>query len=1350
MRFRTQIISGYAVIIFFLLLVTVNIYRNTSSLISSNAWVLHTQEVIAHGIGLEKLLADMETGERGFLITGQEAFLEPYNNAAARLDQAIVHTQELVSDNPEQFRHLEHIEHLVNRWKEEAAQPEIEARRKVEAGAMDADYLQEILSRGGGKKLMDELRSVFNKMLANAKSKGDKKGQILLLSALKVLIDQETGERGFIITGQEHFLEPYHKGNKAFDKYTFELERHLAGDIEGLTLLRRVERLEENWKRLAADPEIAARKEMNLSTTNMKDVITLVKKKTGKEIMDALRKELSEFIETERELIKTRRKTSEDAVTQTRDITIFSALAALILGLFIMLYSIRSVMRAVGGEPASIAAMAKQVSKGDFGILQERQSSVATGILASLLQMVEAWKEKSDEVEAQLWLKTESAHITDLFQGAINQNILSERVVSELAILLEAGHGAVYLRQQEGSSEGNDEELFILTGGYAYKERKHLPKQFRLGEGLVGQCALEKRSILLTQAPADYIQINSGLGEQAPLTILMLPIMDKDKVWGVLELASFHEFTSLQQELLEHVAGDMGLVVTALMSRQRTEELLEASQLQAEELQSQQEELRVTNEELEENSKKLRCSEEELQNQGEELRVTNEELQEKTRYLERQKADVDNKNRALEEAQGALEVKAEELALSSRYKSEFLANMSHELRTPLNSLLILAKALAENENGNLTEDQTESAHIIHSGGLELLELINGILDLSKVEAGKMDVHLDEILIEDLVAGIYSQFNPLAKEKSLEFEVKVTKDSPTTIRTDVQKTQQILKNLLSNAFKFTHQGGVTLSVYPAAAQTHFYKNNLTPATTLGFSVIDTGIGIPEDKQSLIFGAFQQADGSTSRKYGGTGLGLNISRELAKLLGGELQLQSQAGAGATFTLYLPLSGYEAPLEKESVPVKEPATSSFFLQSSVDPTASGPGGRELSTREYLPDDRREISEGEKSLLIIEDDTHFARILMKMARESSYKCLVAGDGQSGMELASRYRPSAIILDLGLPDISGLRVLDILKDDPITRDIPVHVMSAKTDDGVARQKGAVDYLAKPVTAEAIHEVIGTFEAHKTGIPKRILVMQKDAHINEDISKLAKEGVIDASMVSSIQELSEELLAYSYDGIFLDIGESDKEEYGSLEILCEDPSLKLPPMIILLDAEPAVDTVRLLERCAQSVIIRGEKSRERLQDEVALFLHKAESDLPKEQQATHPMKYSADRTLEGRKILLVDDDLRNTFALSKILQKHGLKVVLADNGQMALEKLQQEKKVELVIMDIMMPVMDGYEATRRIRQLKGFEQLPILAITAKAMPEDRAKCIEAGASDYLGKPINMDRLLSMMRVWLYK
>ena len=1348
MQFRTQIISGYAVILFFLLLVTAVIYKNTSLLTSSNAWVLHTQKVIAQGIELEKLLADMETGERGFLITGHEEFLEPYNNAIARFDQEITHTKELVDDNSKQLLHLGHIQQLANRWKEEAAQPEIETRRKVAVGAKDAAYLQEILSRGVGKGIMDELRGIFDKLLTNAKAKGDEKGQILLLSTIKVLIDQETGERGFIITGKEHFLDPYFSGIQDYEKHLIELKQHLAGDTEGLALLHRIDRLEEDWKRLAANPEIAARTEMNRSTTSMEDVITLVKKRTGKAIMDTLRKELHEFIKTERELIKVRRKTSEDAAAQTKNITIFSALAALILGLLIALHSIRSVMRAVGGEPANIAAMAKRVSKGDFGILRERQSRAARGILASLLQMVEAWKEKSDEVEAQLWLKTESTRITGLFQRTHNQQALIETVITELATSIKAGHGAVYLLQKNDNK--GHRSRFALMGSYACQEHGHVTKQFRLGEGLMGQCALEKKTILLTQAPADYIQISSGLGKQTPHNILIQPIVDKNKVWGVLELASFHEFTPLQQELLRHVTDDLGLVITALMSHQRTEELLEASQLQAEELQSQQEELKAANEELEDHAKKLRCSEEELQQQGEELRVINEELQEKTQYLERQKREIENKNSTIEEANKALEIKAEELTLTSRYKSEFLANMSHELRTPLNSLLILAKTLAGNEDGNLTNDQTESACIIHSSGIELLELINGILDLAKVEAGKMDVHIDEITIEELISNIYTQFNPLAKEKRLEFKVEITQESPVTLKTDIQKIRQILKNLLSNAFKFTHQGSITLQVHPAAMETRFHKNNLKPATTLAFSVIDTGIGIPEDKQDLIFGAFQQADGSTSRSYGGTGLGLNISRELAQLLGGEIKLQSQTDKGATFTLYLPIAGYEDPLEKEPASVGEPVMPSPFLQINIDPAASGPGGKELSAREYLPDDRREIAKEDKSLLVVEDDTRFARILMEIAKESGYKCLVAEDGQGGIELACRYRPSAIILDLGLPDISGLRVLDILKDNPVTRDIPVHVMSARDDDGMARQKGAIDYLAKPISTEAIRKAIKTFEANKAGTPKRILVMQKDSQLSEDIRKLVKEGEVDTSITASIQDLNKELLTHAYDGIFMDFTELNEEQHKLLEALCKDPSLNLPPVIVLLNAEPATDAVQLLERCAQSVIIRGEKSEERLRDEVALFLHKAESGLPKEQQAARPMKYSADHTLKGRKILLVDDDLRNTFALSKILHKHGLEVVLADNGKMALEKLDKEKGIELVIMDIMMPVMDGYEATRKIRQLKGFEQLPILAVTAKAMPEDRAKCIKAGASDYLGKPIDIDRLLSMMRVWLYK
>ncbi|MFC0213663.1 response regulator [Paenibacillus chartarius] len=983
-----------------------------------------------------------------------------------------------------------------------------------------------------------------------------------------------------------------------------------------------------------------------------------------------------------------------------------------------------------------VIAQADRISMGEYEQTIVPRSD-RDQLSIALIRMLEALKESKETNAKQYWLKTELARLVGLSQGVTQMQRLATMLISEIAKLVEAGQGVFYVKEQDG--RGKESEDYVLLGSYAFKERKSVSARIRPGEGLVGQCVLEKKPIVLTNVPGDYVPIQSGLGEAKPLQITVVPIMYENEVLGVIELASFNPFTDIQHDLLEQLAQSLGVVLQSVSSRQRTEELLRRSRELTEELQAQQEELRTANEELEEQAQMLRMSEEKMRVQSEELQAINEELEEKTHYLELRRADIEKQNELIERSRQELEEKARELELASKYKSEFLANMSHELRTPLNSLLILAKSLAANEEGNLSAEQIDSAKIIYSGGIDLLTLINDILDLSKVEAGKLDIQLEDVRIDAMLQAMHAQFLPLAKEKGLQFRVRRADGVPEQFRTDGQRAEQILKNLLSNAIKFTSSGSVTLEVELAQDD-----------GGIAFTVTDTGIGIAADKQKAIFEAFQQADGTTSRKYGGTGLGLTISRELAKLLGGEIRMRSEEGEGSRFTFILPYRGAvpgSGTSAKSSPPVE---AASMLVAASAEPDAA----EAVSPREnmYIPDDRDMIgvpAQG-KSILIIEDDPDFAQILMDMSRKKGFRCLAAKDGFSALQLAKQYVPSAVLLDLGLPDMDGIKVLDHLKFHNETRHIPVHIISAKDRSFDSLHRGAIGFLSKPISAEDIDAVFGKIENVLNERIQQVLVVEDDLSSQKAIHELLKHKRIGIQSAYSGEEGLRLLQSQHFDCVILDLRLPDMTGFEMLQKLVGDKDRELPPIIVNTGKELTQDEYKQLNRFTNSIVIKGANSPDRLLDEVSLFLHSVHKSLPPEHKEMIRMVRESDDTLRGRKVLLVDDDLRNTFALSKVLRQHGLEVIMADNGQLALEKLEGEPDIELVIMDIMMPVMDGYEAMERIRAIPRFQSLPIIALTAKAMTGDKEKCIERGANDYMTKPVDTDKLLSLIRVWLFK
>ncbi len=1006
----------------------------------------------------------------------------------------------------------------------------------------------------------------------------------------------------------------------------------------------------------------------------------------------------------------------------------------------------------------AIADVSTAVTQGDLtrSITVEAAGEVSD-LKDNINEMIGNLRETTERNAAQDWLNSNLARFSGMLQGLRDQKTVAKLLMSEVTPLVAAHHGAFYVAQDTGEDEETELQL-IAT--YGYKERKTISNRFKLGEAIVGQAALEKKAIVITQAPEDYIKIASGLGEAAPTSIIVLPVLFEENVMAVVELASFTRFTEVQQTFLDQLSESIGVVLNTILANMRTEELLLQSQQltqdlqsQSEELQAQQDELKRSNAELEAQTATLRASEELLQTQQEELQQTNEELEERSQQLEEQNRRIEIKNAEIEEARSALEEKAEQLALSSKYKSEFLANMSHELRTPLNSLLILAKLLGDNPDGNLTDKQIEFATTIHNAGSELLGLINDILDLSKVEAGKMDVNASEVSVADELAALERAFMPVATEHGLTFELDFAENALPTIVTDQQRLQQVLKNLLSNAFKFTESGGVVLRVGQAEGR-QFAGDVLAKAErVIGFSVIDTGVGIAQDKLRLIFEAFQQADGTTSRRYGGTGLGLSISREIARLLGGEIHVESAPGQGSAFTLFLPEHYVE------TSPAATPAELLEAVSAGLSPaTAASHNGDEpeldpmLLISSEVDDDRESIEEGDRVVLIVEDDADFARTELEIARERGFKGLVALRGDTGLALAREFRPDAIVLDMSLPVLDGWVVLDRLKRHPATRHIPVHIVSGIDEMQPALLAGAAAFVQKPASLEALEGVFGGIESFIARDVRRLLVVDDDETQRDAIVELVGgDGDIEIVAVGS----SEEALAAldsepEFDCMVLDLKLPKMTGFDLLEKVKTSERSRTLPVIVHTGKELTRREETKLKRYAETIVVKDARSPERLLDETSLFLHRVESKLPDSKRKMLEQLHNADALFLGKKVLIVDDDVRNVFALTSALEANGMEVVFAENGREGIEVLRRAGDVDLVLMDVMMPELDGYETTQEIRQLPEFEKLPIIALTAKAMRGDRERSIAAGASDYITKPVDTDQLLSLMRVWLYQ
>jgi HAMP domain-containing protein/signal transduction histidine kinase/DNA-binding response OmpR family regulator len=958
----------------------------------------------------------------------------------------------------------------------------------------------------------------------------------------------------------------------------------------------------------------------------------------------------------------------------------------------------------------AIAEVATAVTKGDLtrSIQVEARGEVAE-LKDNINTMIGNLRQTTDRNQEQDWLKTNLARFTRMLQGQRDLVTVGRLLLSELAPVVNAQQGTLY---QLLADAADGVPALSLLAGYAIGDDRST--RIEVGQGLVGQCALEKQRILLTKVPGTYTPISSSLGRAKPKNIVVLPVLFEGETKAVIELSSLQPFTATHLTFLEQLTQSIGVVLNTIEATMRTENLLQQSQQLTMELQTRQAE----------------------------LQQTNEELASKARQLAEQNVEVERKNSEVEHARRALEEKAAELALTSKYKSEFLANMSHELRTPLNSILILGQQLAENAGQNLSARQVEFARNIHSAGTDLLALINDILDLSKIESGTVTVEPEEVAFHVLRDGVGRTFHHLAESKNLPFRIALDPALPRTFTSDPKRLQQILKNLLSNAFKFTSQGSVSLRVHPAASgwsADHPVLGSLKRA--VAFEVHDTGIGIAPDKQRLIFEAFQQSDAGTSRKYGGTGLGLAISRELATLLGGEIRLTSTPGQGSTFTLFLPFS-YTGPARASIVSAAAPEPD---RADSILPVLTV-----ANAEEVVLDDRADIQPGDPVLLVVDDDPHYARILLGLARDKGFKGLVARRGHTALALARQYRPTAVTLDVFLPDMLGWTVLNNLKLDPATRHIPVQIVSIEEERQHGLSRGAFSYLVKPATTEDLENAFDRIRTYVAPHTRRLLVIEDDDLERESIVELLAHDDIEVETASTGAGALALLGARQFDCCVVDLRLPDMSGFELLDRILADPAMRTVPVVVFTGKELTADEEARLRALAKSIVLKNVQSPERLFDETALFLHRVVADLPEPKRRMLERLHDSNEVLRNRKALVVDDDARNIFALATLLENHEMDVLTATNGRQAIEVARANPDLSLVLMDIMMPEMDGYETMREIRRDPRFRTLPIIALTAKAMKGDREKCLEAGASDYIAKPVNTDQLLSMLRVWLYR
>ncbi|MGA0556993.1 response regulator [Larkinella sp. VNQ87] len=1138
--------------------------------------------------------------------------------------------------------------------------------------------------------------------------------------------DAETGQRGYLLTKDPLFLQPY---NGAYEK--------MATSYKTLTELTVDNPAQQkNLSQVSALYEAKfdqMQRVINLTKNNRissRDTVERHREMIrGKLIMDDLRAAINRIKTDENKFLQSRLEQQQLYIRFTPYLLVLAALISIVITISAYVRIKKDLDDRIAKQREAEEEYRETTAR--IGVLEDITTDIAEGKYSVRSQderddelgrigrafntMAESLETTFTRLKNRDWLQTGTVRVNDAMRDERELAKLADNLIASLTAYIDAPLGTIYII--------DDNTGFKLAGHFA---AAHAPQTVRPGEGLVGEVIRNRKPLVVNDLPTNYLSINSSLGATPPTTLVILPLVYGRVCIGVIEIGMLRKPDPLELEFLEANLETIAIGVNSALDYAKLQNFLEETQAQSEELQAQHNELENVNAELEAQALKLQASEEELRVQQEELQQTNAELEERS-FL-------------LEEKNNEIQRKAEELELSTRYKSEFLANMSHELRTPLNSILLLSRLLAENNETNLTDDQVEYAKVIQSSGNGLLGLIDEILDLSKIEAGQMKLEYLEVSLGEITDEIQALFAPLAREKGLDFAVSIEKNVPPVIETDKMRLGQILKNLISNALKFTAQGSVALTI----------KRTPKTDSTLSFIVKDTGIGIPPEKQHLIFEAFQQADGSTKRKYGGTGLGLSISRELAKLLGGEILLASKVNEGSEFTVHIPIKGMPANVDSEEsvqyvsrqpepLPVADPEkeTAKKYISTTIP--------------ENIPDDRNAVTEQDKTILIIEDDTNFAKSLLDYSRRKGYKGIVAVRGDEGLKLAGTYKPLGILLDIQLPVMSGWQVMDALKANPETRHIPVHIMSSHKVKTESLMKGAVDFVDKPMAFEQMQEVFEKIEYVLNRTSKKVLIIEDNPKHAKALAYFLETFHIHSELKSNIAEGVDALQKDEIDCVILDMGIPDTKAYETLEEAKKNPGLEHLPIIIFTGKSLSLAEELKIKKYADSIIVKTAHSYQRMLDEVSLFLHLVDENKKAGSLNDNYKKLGAlSQVLADKTVLIADDDVRNIFSLSKALENYKMNVITALDGKEAYQKLKENPNVDVVLLDMMMPQMDGYETARKIRENYQWKNLPVIAVTAKAMTGDRERCIQAGASDYITKPVDIDQLVSLLRVWLYE
>ncbi|UTN02556.1 response regulator [Flavobacterium bizetiae] len=1129
-----------------------------------------------------------------------------------------------------------------------------------------------------------------------------------------IITEAQTSMRGYLITGDEQFVDRYNDA-EAKSKVFFDKVTELTVDNPSQQMqLKELKVQRENFFKYLNNQIVKKRLGKNSATFDLTE---------GRNMMNDLRAQIKTVENTEQNLLKVRNENSERYGTYSIVLIIVAFIIAFVISIVFLIrilkdFNERALLqnelekkdKETAERIVAISAIASNISSGNYDIrVDDTQSDALGSVGESLNNMGVSLKTSFDLLSQKEWLQTGIANLNNVMLGDKTLQKLSKDVIEFVCQYTNSSAGVLYVLE--------DNELFV-TGGYSYIPGKNR-ERIRKGEGLIGQSIVSGKILELKTLSPDDIQINYALGQIKPTHIVAVPLLD-NKIEGAIELASIYGFSDLHLEFLKSISNNIGIAIKSTQNRKRVMELLEETKSQSEELQVQHSELEAINAELEAQTEKLQASEEELRVQQEELEQTNEELSERSVLLEEKNNEIQKKSEALE--------------LTTRYKSEFLANMSHELRTPLNSILLLSRLLSENNNKSMVAEEIEFAKVIQSSGNSLLGLIDEILDLSKIEAGKMELEFLDVSTKEITDNLWNLFNLVAKEKKIEFEI-IAKDAPVVIKTDKMRLEQILKNLISNAIKFTEKGKVTLEI----------KINTDDDKIICFIVKDTGIGIPLEKQPLIFEAFQQADGSTKRKYGGTGLGLSISRELAKLLRGEIILHSKENEGSSFTLCLPVFGSAIhKINVERIPPTE------FTE--VEEEKAPPKKKYIS--EVIPaeieDDRDSILPGDKVILIVEDDINFAKSLLTFTRKKGYKGVVSVRGDYALNFALIYNPVGVLLDIELPIKSGWEVLEELKNHSATKHIPVHIMSSHKLKQESLLKGAVDFLDKPVAFEKIPDVFLRIEHIINKEAQKVLIIEDNPKHAKALAYFLETYNINSEIKSEVSQGLEALNKTEVDCVILDMGIPDKHAYQILDGVKKSPGLENLPVIVFTGKSLSMKEEVKIKKYADSIIVKTAHSYQRMLDEVSLFLHLVEDKKdPKDKKESHKKLNLLNNILHEKKVLIVDDDVRNIYSLTKALEVFKMNVITAFDGKEAIKILSEHPDTDVVLLDMMMPNMDGYETAEKIRSNPKFLNLPVIAVTAKAMTGDREKCIKAGASDYITKPVDIDQLLSLLRVWLY-